>query len=153
MKTDEEALQLINECFGGLEKPEHFTNYQHCEECFEHNETLRSRDVSTLSIEDVGNICWQPISFSTPEGVSYYMPALAKLSLEPPTYNYGWYGETLGIHLSFNEEKNRIYNYCSEKQKNAISAFIKYIEESRGHLLGVEEQREEFKTLAEKWAS
>lgn len=152
MKTDEEALQLINECFGSLEKPEHFTDYRHCEECFEHDETLRAREVSTLSIEDVGNICWQPISFCSPEGIAYYMPALARLALAPPTYEYGWYGETLEIHLSFYDGKNNFYDHCTEKQRKAISSFLKYLEASRGHLLVVEEHREEFKALAEQWA-
>jgi len=74
--TDEQVLSEIDAAFYSVEKPEHFMDYTHCEECAEHDQLLRERDRETLRIEDVGNICWQPISFSSVQGIAYYMPAL-----------------------------------------------------------------------------
>jgi hypothetical protein len=76
MPSDSEVLSRIDAAFASVRKPEHFTNYEHCEECREHDELLRTRDRQTLDLKDVGNICWQPISFSSGQGVAYYFPAL-----------------------------------------------------------------------------
>jgi hypothetical protein len=151
MKNDTEALALIKKFFGSIEKPAHFTDYQCCEECFEHDQLLISRNNDTLKIEDVGNIVWQPITYCSGEGFAYYMPALARLALSEPTYEYGWYGETLEIHLSFFDGKNRLYEYCNEEQRKAISKFMTYLVETRGDLILAEEQRDEFAALASKW--
>jgi hypothetical protein len=85
-----EIIADIDAAFGGAVKPAHFTNYDHCEECAEHDQLLRQRDRATLKIEDVGNPCWTPIPFSSPEGGAYYMPTLVRLALSPPTDGYGW---------------------------------------------------------------
>lgn len=49
-------------------KPGHFTNYQHCDECAEHDETLRSTDVDTIGLGELGNPAWDPICFCSSEG-------------------------------------------------------------------------------------
>ena len=100
MLSEGEVIAAIDEVFGACEKPAHFTNYKHCEECAEHDELLRNHNRASLEIEHVGNLCWCPIPFASAEGVAYYFTRLARLSLDEPTHEYGWYAETLAIHLS-----------------------------------------------------
>jgi hypothetical protein len=127
MSGSKEVLAIVDEAFGALPKPDHFTNYRHCEECAEHDELLRTRDRDTLRIEDVGDICWQPISFSSAEGFAYYMPSLARLALAEPTYQYGWYGETLLIHLTVGSEERSLFAYCSPQQRAAVAALLEHL--------------------------
>ncbi len=54
--SDAEILEQVKQVFSTAQRPEHFTNYTHCEECAEHDALLRSRDLDTLAIEDVGNV-------------------------------------------------------------------------------------------------
>jgi hypothetical protein len=61
--TDAEVLSALGVAFAGCERPEHFTDFQHCCECAEHDELLRSRDLDTLRVEDVGNPGWDPLCF------------------------------------------------------------------------------------------
>ena len=82
--ADAAVVDGLTKVFASVERPEHFTNFEHCEECAEHDEVLRSRDLSTLSREDAGNVGWDPITFTSPQGFAYYFPALARLALEDP---------------------------------------------------------------------
>ena len=90
MSSDAQVLETIQQAFASSPRPRHFTNYTHCSECAEHDEVLRSRDVQTLRIEDVGNPGWDPICFISPEGFAYYVPALARLALAQPVEPHGW---------------------------------------------------------------
>ena len=54
--TDEAVIQNITEAFSGIEKPEHFTNFTHCDECKEHDDTLRARTVETLQGQQRGQV-------------------------------------------------------------------------------------------------
>ena len=63
--------------FGNERRPEHFTNYRHCCECAEHDETLRNTTPDQLTYDDVSP-GWDPLCFITPEGFRYYFPALVR---------------------------------------------------------------------------
>jgi hypothetical protein len=60
MSTDADVIARIDEAFGLVERPEHFTNFTHCCECAEHDGLLRSRDRETLRTEDCDLLgaCW-----------------------------------------------------------------------------------------------
>ena len=81
--TDNEIYLMIKKIFANAQRPEHFTNRYHCEECQEHDELLRSRDVDTLSFADIGNPGWSPVPFMTAEAIRYYFPALVRVALDP----------------------------------------------------------------------
>src|SRR5688572_10438111 len=81
MITDAEILAMMRAAFADVERPEHFTNHEHCDECFEHDVLLRSRDIDTLSRDDVGDGAWDPITMSSNQGFAHYIPALARLGL------------------------------------------------------------------------
>jgi len=151
MTTDAEILSLIDAAFLSVEKPEHFTNFTHCDECAEHDELLRSRERESLQIEDVGNIGWQPISFSSPQGVAYFLPALARLALSEPTYNYGWYGDTLEIHLSAKGEENSLLAYCNPEQRQAVAALLGHLNTSRASLDERMTSEQEMRTTQALW--
>src|ERR687888_2561810 len=63
-------------------KPAHFTNYRHCCECAEHDAVLTASDVNSIGLEQLGNPGWDPLCFTSAEGLLYYMPALIRLTLE-----------------------------------------------------------------------
>jgi hypothetical protein len=95
MKSDADVIAEIDKTFGRCAKPDHFGNFLHCEECAEHDQLLRDRTRETLTIEDVGNVGWDPLCFSSAAGIAYYFPKLARLAISPPTDQYGWYGDQL----------------------------------------------------------
>lgn len=111
--SDTEILEALRQAFVGCQRPKHFTNHTHCCECAEHDELLRGRDVDTLRIGDVGNPAFDPICFITPEGFAYYLPALARLALEPLVDSHGWYGEQLLFHVRNDGPRNRRFLACS----------------------------------------
>src|SRR5262245_47791535 len=65
---DAAVLEMVRAAFARCERPEHFTNYTHCEECAEHDDLLLSRDPDTLRIEDVGNPGWDPLCYVDANG-------------------------------------------------------------------------------------
>lgn len=131
MLTEDQIIAQTKQAFSDAARPEHFTDYSHCEECQEHNDLLRSRDLDTLKIEDVGNPGWNPISFTTPEAFRYYLPALMRLSLAEPPYGFGWYLPLLLFKLTYDGAQSRHLQFCSRQQRRAVAAFLKYVAESR----------------------
>lgn len=76
--------EIINDAyraFSNFSRPEHFTNYAHCEECAEHDETMRSCSLSDIGSNQVGNPGWSPIPFLTEQAYGYVMPRLLELAL------------------------------------------------------------------------
>jgi hypothetical protein len=124
---DSQILDIVEQAFRSRVRPEHFTNYNHCDECEEHDELLRSRDIHTLTIKDVGNIGWDPICFVSPDGFAYYLPALARLALAQPN-DVGWYGTQLLFHLSSDQERILA---CTPDQRNAVCAYLRHLFDTR----------------------
>jgi hypothetical protein len=136
MKAEDlKALDALGEAFRSCARPEHFTNHEHCFECAEHDQTLLRKDVNTLAIEEVGNACWDPICFVSSQGFLYYLPALARLCLDDPKYNHGWYGNQFLWHLISNGPQNARYLASTPEQRQAVATFIEYLIESRSELL------------------
>ena len=129
MGSDTDILSEIDAAFGGCPKPEHFGDYAHCEECAEHDEVLRDRSRATLAIEDVGNVGWDPVAFSNAAGIAHYFPTLARLAMSPPTYKYGWYGDLLLIHLTYQNTENRLLRFCDPQQRRAVGHMLRHLEE------------------------
>ncbi|MBA4181099.1 MAG: hypothetical protein C0506_10970, partial [Anaerolinea sp.] len=79
MPTDAAILAQITRAFAGVPRPEHFTDHPFCDECQEHDATLRAYDRETLPHEAVGSAARDPIAMTTAEGFTYHLPALARL--------------------------------------------------------------------------
>jgi hypothetical protein len=131
MTTDAAVLALVDAAFGEVLKPEHFTNFEHCEECAEHDQTLREHDRATLGLEQLGNPGWDPLCFCSSEGMAYYFPTLARLSLAKTADPWNWYGEQLLFHLLSGGSRNDFFQYCATTQRAAIAALISYWIETR----------------------
>lgn len=129
IQRDFEALDYLTQAFSACPRPEHFTNFDHCEECAEHDETLRSRTPETLTVEDVGSPGWDPISFISPEGFVYFLPGLARLTFKDTAI--GWYGTRFFFHLVSDGPNNERFMYCSHQQQDAVAKFVAYLIESR----------------------
>lgn len=63
MSDNTAVLGQVQVAFAQCERPEHFTNYNHCEECAEHDELLRSRGPGTLQIADMGSPGLDPLCY------------------------------------------------------------------------------------------
>jgi hypothetical protein len=126
MSVEEKIINHVEEAFGSAPRPEHFTNYEHCCECFDHDELLRARDRQTLTIEDVGNAGWDPVCFMSVEGFRYYLPALLRLALDSDTYL-----PQLLFHLLYDGERNARMSHCSPAERKAVVDFLWHTVEHR----------------------
>ena len=106
-------------------KPAHFTDYLHCDECKEHDQTLLGSSIENISLNELGNPGWDPISFSNDDGKRYFMPALIRLSLE--TINAELYFSQLLFHLESDGPKNSLVVSCTPEQRHFIALFIAHM--------------------------
>ena len=111
-------------------KPEHFTNYQHCCECAEHDETLGSHDIDSIGINELGNPGWDPICFCNAEGFLYYMPALIRLTLDSMEKPEEFYLDQLLFHLIGDGKDNRRVSACNAEQRQFVARFLEYLTEN-----------------------
>ena len=151
--SDADILQKVQQAFARCRRPEHFTNFTHCEECAEHVELLRSLDIYTLRIEDVGNPGWDPICFISPEGFAYYLPALARLALAEPDYAHGRKGGQLQWHLCSDGRQNKRFLACTPKQRRAIAEFLVHLAETRAGLIDRELHTDDLFQAMEIWSN
>jgi hypothetical protein len=152
MGSDATILELLRNAFSSCQRPEHFTNYEHCSECRNHDDVLRSRDINTLAIEDVGNSGWDPICYISPEGFAYYFPALARLALEDETERFGWYGPQLLFHLTHDGQCSLFLPHLRPEQKQAVVALLRHIGETRQDQLANYGYVEELQTAIDRWS-
>lgn len=108
-------------------KPDHFTDYKHCCECAEHDETLLTYDRDSIGLDQIGSAAWDPITFSSPEGIMYYMPALIRLTLDGIDNPQESYLEQLLWHLIMDGKDNRLVTACSIEQRKFIADFLEYL--------------------------
>ncbi|AYF87014.1 hypothetical protein SA496_10100 [Pseudomonas sp. JS3066] len=135
MPTDAQILAAIDTAFGDCRRPEHFTNFQHCCECAEHDALLCSRDRETLQHADVGNAGWDPICFCSPEGIAYYFPTLARFALAEPSPEIDWYGWQMVFHLGYGGAENALLQHCSTAQRQAVASLLAHLLDTRTELL------------------
>ena len=153
MLGDAHVLEVIDTAFLGVVKPEHFTNYEHCEECAERDETLRLHDRATLKVQDIGNPGWDPLCFASPQGKAYYFPALARFALAPPTCEYGWYGGQLLFHLTSGGQYNEFLAYCSPEQRHAVALLLEHVVTTRASASEVLNSQDELLQAHELWST
>ena len=108
-------------------KPEHFTDYRHCCECAEHDETLLACDVDSIGLEQLGNPGWDPICFCSPEGMLYYMPALIRFTLDTISSPHQSYLDQMLFHLIKDGPRNTLVSACNEEQRKFIAQFLEYL--------------------------
>jgi hypothetical protein len=97
--------------------PPHFCGYRHCCECAEHNEILSAFDVDSIGLRQLGNPGWDPLCFSSAEGLIYYMPALIRLTLDTIDKPGTVYLDLMLFHLIQDGRGNRLVSACSKEQR------------------------------------
>jgi hypothetical protein len=110
-----------------MPKPAHFTNYRHCCECAEHDETLLAYDVNTIGREQLGNPGWDPVCFVSPEGFLYYLPALIRITLDTMAKPQERYLDQLLFHLIRDGKDHALVRACSPEQRAFIAGFLEYL--------------------------
>lgn len=152
-EADRQVLRELDQAFGDVPRPDHFTNYTHCSECKEHDDTLRMRTRETLRREDLGSCGWDPVNFSSVEGIGYLFPALARFALLPDAWNtrHDWYGSQLLFHLSHGGGSNRFLAWCSPRQANAVYHLLLQLAASRLHDIQNYGEESSLRTALEAW--
>lgn len=108
-----------------IAQPEHFTNFNHCEECADHDETLRSFTVDTITLTELGNPAWDPLCFCSAKGMKYYLPAMIRLTLESVSEDF--YFEQMLFHLGYGGQGNRFLQSCNQQQRTLVADFLSYM--------------------------
>ncbi len=116
-----------------MEKPVHFTNYKHCDECAEHDETLRTAELQTIGLDELGNPGWGPICFCSDEGKRYLAPAFIRLTLD--TLDNEFYLEQFLFHLQGDGIGNSYFDSCCMEQRTFIAEFLCYLLENYSELI------------------
>lgn len=152
MATDPEVLEAVRQAFGAIARPEHFTNRAHCDECWEHDELLRARDLASLTIEDVGSMAWNPITMATPRGFAYYLPALTRLALEQMPAKLDWYGYIILFELRRDGPRNERWQFCKREQRGAVVGFLEHLYATRAKEIEVYQCEYELLEALEIWS-
>jgi hypothetical protein len=128
-----QVLEDLYREFAVIERPEQFTNFEHCEECFEHNETMKSAGLETLTASHLGTAGWNPISFLTAQGFAYFMPRLMELLLQEAEFKCGDpFSDSMLFHLSVPADHGRFLSYMPG-QCQAILEALKYYNHHLAH--------------------
>lgn len=110
-------------------KPAHFSDYRHCCECAEHDQTLLTLDVDSIGLAELGNPGWDPLCFCSAEGLMYYLPALIRLTLDTMENPQETYLAQMLFHLVYDGANNRLVSACSKEQREFVADFLEYLME------------------------
>lgn len=124
MNWIEESRKLFS-----TSKPEHFTNFAHCEECLDHDLTLVNSDVDSIGFDELGHPSWDPICYVETEGFIYYFPAFVRLCLNNNSEQS--YISQFLFHLSYEGKNNKYTLSFSAEQRDYTLNFLKYLAETK----------------------
>ena len=133
------------------EKPTHFVDFNHCEECSEHDATLLKHDVDTISLEELGNPGWDPICFVDVNGFKYYFPALIRLCLESGNANGSYYIDQFLFHISYGATEKEFLLEFSDCEKGFVSNFLNYLLDEKTQLIEENLDTDDLLSAIETW--
>lgn len=151
MSPADRVFALIDAAFAECARPEHFTNYEHCDECAEHDELLRTRNRQTLTLEDVGNPGWDPITYCTSEGIAFYLPSLVRLALDIRAGGQLNYAQQLMFQFRWGGDDNPHYAAFTPVQRHAIAALAAHLIEH--HPAETDRYADELFQIHEHWSA
>lgn len=123
-----DIIESARTVFAGIERPAHFTNHTHCCECAEHDEELQPFTPDDLTLEALGNMGWDPITFCTDQAFRYLLPGLIRIVLtEDGEENY--YEQFLW-HVTPQGEYNR-HAACSTEERIVVAQALAWLLENR----------------------
>jgi len=106
------------------ERPQHFTNHTHCEECLESDNILLSKSIDDIGLEELG-VHGDPLYFCTDQGKRYFMPSFVRLAIS--TIDDEFYLGQFLFHLEGNGENNKLFKSCTVEQRKFIANFIEFV--------------------------
>ena len=145
------AQTLIAEAFdtfATVSRPAHFTDFEHCEECKEHDDTLRAYNPSSITRQALGTMGWDPITFTSDEGFRYYLPGLIRVVLTESGDNS--YVEQFLWHMTGSSEYQRV-GLFSKEEKVVVARVLEFLLEHRTSELQQECLDDEILTAIEHW--
>ena len=69
MHGDQRILELLKQAFGKLDRPAHFTDVSHCDECAEQDTRLRLCNPRAVGFEDVARAAFDPFCVASPQAL------------------------------------------------------------------------------------
>jgi hypothetical protein len=128
--TKSKIISSLYSAFALRIRPDHFTKFDHCPECAEHDESLRDLELNEIGPTQVGHRGYGPISFLTAEALAYCMPRFLEMVLMDEKNNQGddFIGDLI-LHLVPTENFDRFSGYTS-KELTAVLDTLDYIYES-----------------------
>ncbi len=146
--SSDEIIELVRNAFRNAACPDHFTDYAHCYECADHGRVLRSHDLDTLTMEDIGNPCWDPVCYLTPQAFLYYFPAFVRLTLEDKENS--WLPQYL-FHLSFVDERFDRFGSMDDAQMGVILLSLYDIRDEHEQMSAFYMEEGELARVITKW--
>ena len=128
--TKSKIISNLYSTFALRIRPDHFTKFDHCPECAEHDESLRSLGLNEIGPIQVGHSGYGPISFLTAEALAYCMPRFLEMVLMDENNDQGddFIGDFIW-HLAPTEDFDRFSGYTN-KERTAVLDTLDYIYES-----------------------
>ena len=126
-----EAAALAEEvdaAFEKVTKPDHFTNFSHCDECFTHDETLRKSNRETISRAQLGRSGWSPVGFCSAAGLMYYFPALVRYCYLPDLLLYDGLRESVAHAIGPKGQGEQMFALANASQQQAIGKFAQWLQ-------------------------
>jgi hypothetical protein len=123
----EEIARSAEIAFDSVGKPEHFTDHAHCDECAEHDATLRGCSRATISRADFGRPGWSPISFCSAHGLMYYLPALMRYSLMPNVYGYEALADLVASAIGPDGQGKEMVSVANAMQRSVVVRFAQWL--------------------------
>lgn len=121
----DEIIRQVQRVFADNPVPENYTDREHCEECAEHDDTLRAYTPETIGPDQLGNPGWDPICFVVPEAFKYYFPALVRLALDSESGNS--YLDQFLFHVTYQGEESRFFSHFSKAEREITLAVLEHI--------------------------
>ena len=109
------ALEQLTEVFHCVERPEHFTDYTHCDDCLRHDQLLQTVTPEVLRLSQLGSPGMDPVTVCTDDAFRYLLPGLIRIAVTNP----GQYFDRLLLQLT-----NERLQALSVEERNAVQLFL-----------------------------
>ncbi|HVH04506.1 MAG TPA: hypothetical protein VNE71_00740 [Myxococcota bacterium] len=150
MTAHDDLIREAFEVFGGVARPEHFTNHGHCCECAEHDETLRAYAPDTITREALGHAGWDPMTFASDTGFRYYAPALVRMALTKRGDEC--YVELLLSQVIRDGPRNSRWQACRPEERAVIAKTLNVLLEERLDELAASHDGDRLMQAIEIWS-
>ena len=81
----------------------------------------------------------------------YYLPALARLALEPEVKPWDWYGYGILSQLRWTGPRNERWQYCTPNQRSAVSQLLQHLYDTRAESIELYDCEHELLEALDVW--